>query len=180
MHTWWWNFIDADYLQIVELLIKQNCLYLTLSQWFSHKVNYLKYKLPANNRVGLGSGKMWHGDINSLHFFCNTKILLWIITKQLVIYYRDNFRIGVIFFINLFLRILSSFLEKEHCWLQLVNKLPVTMNSSWGLGECADVLSMFCLNSNLFHLLEQIMSSNYSRQLNTYSGMCYFVLELAK
>ena len=68
------------------------------THWFSHKVNYLKYKLPANNRVGLGSGKMWHGDINSLHFFCNTKILLWIITKQLVIYYRDNFRIGVIFF----------------------------------------------------------------------------------
>ena len=33
------------------------------THWFSHKVNYLKYKLPANNRVGLGSGKMWHGDI---------------------------------------------------------------------------------------------------------------------
>ena len=31
---------------------------------FSCKVlNYLKYKLPANSRVGLGSGKMWHGDI---------------------------------------------------------------------------------------------------------------------
>ena len=30
---------------------------------FSHKVNYLKYKLPANSRVGLGWGKMWQGDI---------------------------------------------------------------------------------------------------------------------
>ena len=30
---------------------------------FSHKVNYLKYKLPANSRVGLSWGKMWHGDI---------------------------------------------------------------------------------------------------------------------
>ena len=31
---------------------------------FSCKVlNYLKYKLPANSRVGLSWGKMWHGDI---------------------------------------------------------------------------------------------------------------------
>ena len=42
---------------------KTKIVFILPTHRFSHKVNYSKYKLPANSRVGLGWGKIWHGDI---------------------------------------------------------------------------------------------------------------------